>query len=226
LNVEYFKGIELYDNYNPRILEFYGGEKRVLDIGCGSGLLGKTIKSANANAIVYGIDYSEAARSSASKVLDRYDALDLDSEVLPQYDSLFDLIIMGDVLEHLKRPDNLLARLHALLTPQGSVVISVPNVAHFRIRKTLLAGRFRYTDTGILDRTHLKFFTRETLYQMISSCGYTVLAEKHISELPQIFGWSPRKGSSFHAFVTRKLPTLVAVQFVLKLQPTRGENSG
>lgn len=217
----YFNGIELYDNVNPTILEFYSGEKKVLDIGCGSGLLGKAIKGANANAVVYGIDYSEAAGGNATKVLDRYDTVDLDDEELPAYGRDFDLIILADVLEHLKRPDQLLTKLHKVLAPQGSVLISVPNVAHFRVRKTLLAGRFRYTDTGILDRTHLRFFTRETLYQMVSSCGYNVLGEKHIAELPQVFGLSSRKGSFIHEYVTKKFPTLVGVQFILKLQPKR-----
>ncbi len=216
---EYFKGIEVYDNYNPKILEFYSGEKNILDIGCGSGLLGKTIKAANASAVVYGLDYSDSAGKLAVKVLDRYDTVDLDNQNLPHYDRRFDLIIIGDVLEHLKRPDQLLNTLHEVLAVAGVVLISVPNVAHFRIRKTLLAGRFRYTDTGILDRTHLKFFTRETLYQMVTACGYKVLGEKHISVLPEIFGFSFRDGSRFHEFVTRHFPTLVAVQFVLKLQP-------
>jgi 2-polyprenyl-3-methyl-5-hydroxy-6-metoxy-1,4-benzoquinol methylase len=221
LNSTYFAGVELYDNHNPRIVEFYAGEKNILDIGCGSGLLGKTIKTANKEAVVFGIDYAEAAREAASKALDRYDTVDLDNQELPTYDRKFDLIIIADVLEHLKRPDQLLARLHGVLAPQGIVLISVPNVAHFRIRKTLLAGRFRYTDTGILDRTHLKFFTRETLFGLVSSCGFKVLAEQHISELPKFLGWTPRKNSRLHAYVTRKFPTLVAVQFVLKLQPIR-----
>lgn len=221
MNKTYFAGIELYDNVNPKILEFYSGEKNILDIGCGSGLLGKTIKAVNNQAVVYGIDYGEAAAMQASQVLDRYDAVDLDAGTLPAYNRAFDLIIIADVLEHLKRPDALLGSLHSMLAQDGHVLISVPNIAHFRMRKALLAGRFRYTDTGILDRTHLKFFTYETLSEMVSHCGFSIIGEKYISELPGLFGMSPRKGSWLHNYVTEKFPTLVSVQFVLKLRPRR-----
>lgn len=219
MSTAYFRGIDLYDNANPKILEFYAQEKTVLDIGCGSGLLGKTIKALNPGAIVFGVDYSPSAGEQAAKVLDRYDTVDLDNQPLPAYDRRFDLIVLADVLEHLKRPDEMLAKTRFLLNPGGAVLISVPNIAHFRIRKSLLAGRFRYADTGILDRTHLKFFTYETLAQMVHQCGFDVVAEKYIAELPGLFGITPRKSSALHEYVARTLPRLVAVQFVFKLLP-------
>ena len=86
----------------------------------------------------------------------------------------FDVIVAGDVLEHTKRPELVLAQLHLLLAPGGYVVVSLPHLAHGDVRLALLSGQFPYSDHGLLDKTHLKFFTRSTILELFSSTGYKV----------------------------------------------------
>ena len=91
---------------------------------------------------------------------------------LPLEPASFDVVLLGDVIEHLRDPVAALARLRPLLRPGGRLVLSTPNVANWAIRLSLLAGRWRYTDRGILDRTHTHLFTRATLRETIERAGY------------------------------------------------------
>lgn len=213
-----FEGVDLYDYVNPDIVKFYAGEDTVLDIGCGSGALGGKLKSINPRAIVYGVDVSERAAQRASTVLDRFDLVDLDNQELPDYGTRFGLIILADILEHLKRPDLLMQQLHRHLTDEGSVLVSIPNVAHLNMRLMILRGEFEYADMGILDRTHLRFFTHRTLRQLVEQCGFCILAERYNFFLPGVFGHEPRPGSRLHTVLTRNFPDFFACQFIAKLK--------
>jgi 2-polyprenyl-3-methyl-5-hydroxy-6-metoxy-1,4-benzoquinol methylase len=213
-----FEGVDLYDYVNPQIVQLYAGEAMVLDIGCGSGALGGKLKSINQRAIVYGIDVSQRAAQDASNVLDRFDLVDLDNHELPDYGTKFGLIILADILEHLKRPDLLMLQLHRHLTDEGSVLVSIPNVAHFSMRMMLLYGEFEYTSIGILDRTHLRFFTPKTFRQFVEQCGFNIAAERYSFVVPGMFGHSPRPGSHLYTLLTRNLPDLFAYQFIVKLK--------
>ena len=95
----------------------------------------------------------------------------------------FDAILAGDVLEHCSRPDLVLRECHHLLAPGGCVVISLPNIAHADVRLALLAGKFQYRDTGLLDRTHIRFFTRQTIEEFVRDNGFQV-QEIHASTAP------------------------------------------
>lgn len=199
-----FGGRDVYENVNPKIAELYDGERLVLDIGCGSGALAEWIKRANPGAVVHGIDISPEAGQLAAARLDQFWCLDLDRDHLPDSETSYDLIILGDVLEHLKRPDLFLAGLRNRLRPGGGVIASVPNVANYSIRLRLLLGEFRYAETGILDRSHLRFFTRQSLAELIGQSGFAVVQERVISRFP--------------GFLAALLPGLLAVQFIVKLR--------
>ena len=93
-----------------------------------------------------------------------------------ELDGSYDVLLFGDTLEHLADPVSVLRRLSTHLAADGTLIVSVPNVANWAIRLMLLSGRFRYTDRGILDRTHLRFYTRRTLVEMIESAGFRVQA--------------------------------------------------
>jgi 2-polyprenyl-3-methyl-5-hydroxy-6-metoxy-1,4-benzoquinol methylase len=213
-----FEAVDLYDYVNPEIVKFYAGEEMVLDIGCGSGALGGKLKSINQRAIVYGLDVSQRAAQRTSNVLDRFDLVDLDNQELPDYGVKFGLIILADVLEHLKRPDLLMLQLHRHLTDDGSILVSIPNVAHFNIRWMLLYGEFEYTGIGILDRTHLRFFTHKTFRQFVEQCAFNVVAERYSYVVPGMFGHSPSPGSRLYTLLTRNFPDLFAYQFIAKLK--------
>ncbi len=90
---------------------------------------------------------------------------------------LYDAILFLDVLEHLVAPERVLREARSWLTPSGVVLVSVPNVAHWRVRLALARGRFEYTDTGLMDRTHLRWFTRATARRLLSGAGYRLTWE-------------------------------------------------
>ena len=170
----YFSSATVYGSINPQIIGFYENENTILDIGCGEAHLAGVLKKINSNAIIYGLDISDEFGVMAKKNLDYFYQVDLDRPVFPDFGLKFDLIILGDILEHLKRPDLLLVELGQLLSSGGSIIISVPNVANFGIRWRLLFGRFDYTESGVLDKTHLKFFTDKTMRLMIDDCGFKI----------------------------------------------------
>ena len=147
---------------------------------------------------------------------------DLPESVSRPWREKFDVIVAGDVLEHLPSPEALLARLTPLLAPGGTLLASLPNVANVTVRAALLFGSFPYADRGILDRTHLRFYTRETARALLETSGLRVTSEAATAmpvELalpalgrPPIAG-AVRAGASALA---RALPALFGYQFVFE----------
>lgn len=199
-----FTGREIYENVNPRIAGLYDGEGAVLDVGCGSGALGAWIKRTNTRAVVHGIDISSEAGSAAAERLDAFWCVDLDLSPLPETGMRYDLIILGDILEHLKRPDLFLAGVNDRLASGGRVIVSVPNIANYSIRLRLLLGEFRYTETGIMDRTHLRFFTWQSFAELVAQSGFVIEKRLFISR--------------FSGPLLRIFFRLLAVQFIVKLK--------
>lgn len=154
-----------------QLLDLVGGSKRVLDIGCSTGYLGEALVAAGCS--VSGIEFDAAAAEKARAHLDRVVEADLERLDFADHfeDGEFDVLVLGDVLEHLTQPVAVLRSALRLLAPGGSVVISVPNVTHGSVRLALLQGRWRYTDTGLLDRTHIRFFTRQSLHTLLAEAG-------------------------------------------------------
>ena len=193
---------------------------RVLDVGAASGTLGRMC--AGRNLILHGIEpeveWAEVARPY-------YDALVCDTLAGVSSDFLRDhaVVVLADVLEHLAYPELALRRLLALQPPGTRFIISVPNVANLWIRLNLLIGRFDYTDRGILDYTHLRFFTRRSLLEMLESLG---LAVQRIDVTPvplnlvHPFFQNSGLGKFFHqslAQLTLAAPTLLGYQFIVEV---------
>lgn len=157
----------------------------VLDVGCSTGYYGSYIKK-HKNAKVYGIEVSDD-KNEAMKVLDGVYSFDLDGE-WPKgvHDQKYDVIFLGDVIEHLKDPGKTLEKLRSLLAPEGRVYISTPNIAHLSIRLELLGGSFEYESMGILDNTHLKYFTLNSLTNIVTGAGYDLIRiDSSESDYPQ-----------------------------------------
>jgi len=155
-------------------LEMVGPDKDVLDVGCATGYLAAALnkQGCRVSGVEYDPDAAEEARSHLVKlVIGDLTTIDLVAEFGEQ---AFDAVVFGDVLEHLARPAQVLAAALPLLRPGGSVVISVPNVAHGSLRLALLEGRWDYTTVGLLDETHVRFFTRATLAAMLAEAGLQV----------------------------------------------------
>jgi O-antigen biosynthesis protein len=159
-------------------------DSRVLELGCATGYVTRLLTEQK-GCQVTGVDIMPAAAELARPYCRRLIVGDLESaEVLGQIDDEFDVILAGDVLEHLRFPDQLLHQLRPRLAPAGSWVISVPNVAHWSVRKELLLGRFDFTARGIMDATHLRWFTLRTLAAMLRRTGYQIRHQEAIYTLP------------------------------------------
>jgi 2-polyprenyl-3-methyl-5-hydroxy-6-metoxy-1,4-benzoquinol methylase len=148
---------------------------RVLEFGCATGYMSEVMRTSK-GCRVTGIEIDPEAGELAKEHCDR--VIIGDAEKL-DYDELlgkerFDAILFVDVLEHLKEPGDVLARIRPFLSRRGSVLASIPNVAHGSVRLALLAGEFRYRRTGLLDDTHLRFFTRQGVQELFESTGFVI----------------------------------------------------
>jgi SAM-dependent methyltransferase len=146
--------------------------RRILEVGCGEGNLGARLKNAHPERTVFGIEREPAIASRASKQLDEVFTLDVQAEDPPIESGTIDCIVYGDVLEHLLAPDEILTRYRKFLSPEGTILCSIPNVQHHSLLEALLKGDFQYTSEGLLDATHLRFFTYSTIVKLLLDCGF------------------------------------------------------
>lgn len=145
----------------------------VLEIGCACGATLLKIKDGYSEAKLYGIELNEKAALSA-KLFAEVIAADVETTVLPYPEEYFDYIILADVLEHLANPWRALENIKAYLKPGGQILASIPNIMHFSVLRKLLQGYWSYEEAGILDKTHLRFFTLYEIEKMFQSTGYKV----------------------------------------------------
>jgi glycosyltransferase involved in cell wall biosynthesis len=143
---------------------------RVLDLGCGPGSVAAQLRALGHE--VTGVDLDE--HPDVHDRVDRFVKADLDEGLPPELGTGYDVVLAADVFEHLRRPERLLDELHDCLAPGGAIVASIPNFAHWYPRLRVLAGRFDYDRRGILDRGHLRFFTRRSFERLAEGAGYRV----------------------------------------------------
>ncbi|RIL10233.1 MAG: hypothetical protein DCC75_04800 [Proteobacteria bacterium] len=154
---------------------------KVLDVGCGSCTLGEILKSRGITQI-FALENDAGAQAKARGIY-----LDVQSDLSNFAGQRFDCLLLLDVLEHLPTPEEFFKAAAQLLSPGGLILISVPNIAHWSIRLLLLLGRFDYTPRGLLDRTHLQFFTRRRLRSLIRSDEGLEIVEFNSSISPAEF---------------------------------------
>ncbi|MGO9233053.1 MAG: class I SAM-dependent methyltransferase [Methylocella sp.] len=146
---------------------------RIVDVGCGAGETLAWLMSLYPQAYRVGLEGNASMSQELAINSDEFHIVDLNGD-LPNIGSP-DLLLFLDVLEHLPNPEKLLSRLTAELAPGGTVIVSLPNIAHLSVSIPLLFwGRFNYVDAGILDRTHLRFFVRESAVALMNGAGLTV----------------------------------------------------
>ncbi len=164
---------------------------RVLDLGCGAGATLAWLKQAGRCDATVGVEMMESAAAIARGRVDEMFVGDATLLVESAFDAgSFDLVLCLDVLEHLVDPWAFVAKLPRLLKPGGLLIASLPNVRHLRVvLPLLLAGRWRYEASGILDRTHLRFFTRRSALELMSGEGLEV--ERCLRRLPP---WHSKAG--------------------------------
>jgi 2-polyprenyl-3-methyl-5-hydroxy-6-metoxy-1,4-benzoquinol methylase len=198
------------------VLEHPAGT-RVLDVGAATGTLGRLL--AGGGFIVRGLephpDWAALARPHYADLFTG--TLD---DAPPELLRGHDVVVLADILEHLGDPDRALARLVALQPAGCRFLISVPNVANLWVRLQLLAGRFDYAERGILDRTHLRFFTRRTFRALVEGAGLTLQALAvtpiPLDQVHQLFARAAlgRAAHGALAAATGLWPTLLGYQFL------------
>lgn len=154
--------------------------QRILDVGCGQGLFGALLKERGAE--VWGVEPVAEAAAEAAARLDKVLASEIERAFTELPRESFDCVVCNDVLEHLVDPYAALQRIRDLLTPKGSVVCSIPNVRYFTNLWNLLAHKqWRYEDFGVLDRTHLRFFTERSIVDMFDDADFEVVRMQGIN---------------------------------------------
>ncbi len=188
------------------------GPHRVLDVGCGAGVFGELLRKNGYAERVVGIEIDRQAADEAATRLTKVICADINRTgintlLATENDGPFDYIICADVLEHLIDPWQAMAQLVTHLSPDGRLIASIPNVRHWSVwLPLLLKGHWEYKDAGIMDQTHLRFFTRKTMRELFTGAGLEIVAGR-----PLIGGkWRLVDRYSMHL-----LRDFVAVQWVL-----------
>lgn len=199
---------------HAKLLALVGDGQRVLDVGCSSGYLARPL--VERGCAVVGVEFDPAAAEEARSVCMDVLVGDVETMELPFDQASFDVVLCGDLIEHLRDPEAFLARVRPLLRPDGRLVLTTPNVANWSMRLGLLAGRWRYTERGILDRTHTHLFTRKTLSETLERAGYRIDVLDFTVPLPALRNETTERIA--HG-IGRIRPSLFAYQFVVSAVP-------
>jgi O-antigen biosynthesis protein len=201
-----------YYNTNPysvhkKIIHWIGKNKKVLDVGCSEGLLSKRMYQNNCTVV--GIELETEAALKAKNFCKEVIIGDVESVNLNrEYLNYFDVIVFADILEHLEDPLEVLKTFKNYLNDEGHIIISVPNIANWKIRFQLLFGNFEYSEYGILDNSHLRFFNEKSVRKLINDAGFEIsvfdLSVGDVNKFPKLF----------HSIGMIK-PNLLAFQFLI-----------
>jgi SAM-dependent methyltransferase len=176
---------EYYAQSRPEMLRFIPKDtRRLLDIGCGEGRFGEAVKKMLPDCETWGVEPTPDAASSAATRNDRILARPLD-DLAELPDGHFDVVTMNDVLEHLPYSEPALAVVRRVLRPDGRLVLSLPNVRYYlNVRDLIFKKDWRYQDFGILDRTHLRFFTEKSAVRLLEENGFETVSVTGLNDAP------------------------------------------
>jgi GT2 family glycosyltransferase len=223
--------VEYHDTArSPLIDAFHEAPSFVLDIGCAAGANGQLLKQRFPQAKVWGIEINQAAGQQAAKKLDRvligkFEAFDLEAEGIAK--GSLDGVILADVLEHMYNPWSVLTALKAYLSPHAQIIISIPNVRNLRLMNALADGYWEYEPAGLLDITHIRFFTLTEFRRVLFETGYhieTVLYSLD-ARLQDLYVENKDKASvnlragrmTLHDITPDELSELCSLQFIMRV---------
>lgn len=190
------------------------GLNTVLDVGCAQGWFGKKLKEQKKAREVWGVEFIELAIPQAMQNLDKLIPLKIEEALDELPNGHFDCIFFNDVLEHLTDPYTVLERIREKCSPKGRVVASIPNILNFEILyQVVVTQDWEYKDYGILDRTHLRFFTKKSIDRMFSEAGY------HVSQIKGINEHYGRKFALLNFLLFNRLEQMKYVQWVVSATP-------
>lgn len=210
-------------NFNPERLnplnidrqstELIPERSRVLDIGCATGFIGRYLKSKK-KCEVWGIELGKEEAREAKKYLDKIIVGDIeDIGTANQIKGKFDIVFASAIVEHLKEPGESLKHWKKFIKKNGKLIITTSNIAHWSQRLSLLKGEFEYKDYGILDNTHLHFYTPTTFRKLLKESGYNI---EHFSIDP-VGGGIPR----ISKILSKIFPNIFAYQMLILASPKR-----
>lgn len=210
-----------------RIVKLVGREKKVLELGPGPGSITRVLREYG-NCTITGIELDPQAAQEVANWCERIQVSSLDE---PDWSAFirgesFDVVVMADVLEHLRNPVETLKQAASFLKPDGYCVISLPNIAHNGILAALLTQAFPYQDTGLLDRTHIRFYARQNLPQLLAEAGLLLAECQEVQGTPQHTEFAPQwfQLTEEQKKILEKNMEGNTYQFVLKALPDTPEN--
>ena len=180
----------------------------VLDVGCGVGQLGRMLKAMVPGRRVFGIEVVPGVAAEAERVLDRVIVGDVQTMEPPFPAGSIDCMVFADVLEHLPDPAAVLRRFTPMLSSSGTVLCSIPNMRHYTSILRLIRRGWIYDDFGLFDRTHLRFFSRESMHHLLEAAGLT-----EVTSRPRII--ASRKMRLLNFLAAGRLEEFLAFQYIL-----------
>jgi glycosyltransferase involved in cell wall biosynthesis len=211
---------ESAESSHGRIFALLGSRppSKILDLGCSAGHLAQRLQELGHH--VTGVDRFESRE--VTERLGAFVKADLDTGIPAEVGSGFDVVLAADVIEHLREPEQLLRDAREVLRPGGSLVVCVPNVSHWYPRFRTLLGRFDYDQRGILDKTHLRFFTRRSLRRTLEREGFTVRRVEPVGLPLDAVGMEGSGGRWLRFLDSLSLavwPTMFGYQFIAEAEP-------
>lgn len=214
-----------YTAFNPRKFEAHRtvydvvpAHARVLDLGCATGYFARELRKKHCSVV--GVENDPSAARLARRYCEQIIIGDLECpEKLPIPRRSFDVVLLLDVLEHIVRREKLLAAIRTWIKPSGVLILSTPNIVHISIRLRVLLGNFTYQRWGILDETHVHFFTQPTLREALEKADYFIekmIPTADFGQLPLIGRYTRFLPKHLQFFLTQLLPNLLGVQWVAR----------
>lgn len=201
-------------NYNPygsqlKVVNLVGNNKKVLEIGCASGRISKRLSNNGCTVVGVEIDKNSSIKAKKfCKTVINGDVEDLDDLNYPNH--YFDVLLFSNVLEHLRSPLDVLKNLKKYLKKDGYIVVAIPNIANIFIRMKLLLGKFDYEESGILDKTHLRFFYEKSAKELLKKAGFDIIKFDIVPCIP-LLGINPQ----LHYNIAKIRPNLFSSEFLI-----------
>jgi len=180
-----------HNNYNPDLLKLIPTDsKHLIEVGCSYGALAREYKKINPKSYYVGIDIENSYLDKAKEFCDKTESLNINNvdKVFYENNKNCDCWIFGDTLEHTIDPWEVLKNIRKVIPTHGCVIACIPNVQHWSIQAKISIGDFRYQDSGLLDKTHLRWFTRQTINELFINTGFKIIAGQ-----PRIFNEPDRE---------------------------------
>jgi 2-polyprenyl-3-methyl-5-hydroxy-6-metoxy-1,4-benzoquinol methylase len=200
------------------VVELVPEGSSVLEFGCATGYMSEVLTQRR-SCRVTGVELDPQAAAEATAFCERVVVGDAETLDLGEHlgDERFDAVLFADVLEHLRDPAAMLRRARPFVAEGGAVVASIPNIAHISVRLALLGGEFRYRDLGLLDDTHVRFFTRASIIDLFESEGFVVSTwrRRHVDESDAEISPPPDLPDDIRSWLGAD-PELTTYQFVVR----------